>query len=288
LIVIKITLILLLIASVFKGVIITPHGYESNAKIYTLSDKSAVTLFLISLIPVCFAYGGYQQSINFGGDVKNTKILPKGIFIGITIVVLLYLSINYAYTKVIGYDAMKNASAIGALLCEAWFGKAGGKIFDLLMCLSVLAYVNIVLMSNPRVMFAMSEDKVFPKIFSYRSPKNQALVPSLTVFALIAIVVTFFGKGVDNILSFTMFLDSIGMSTSAAAIFILRKRKVNQEMVTGNWNKFTPLFASFFVFSFGLVAAGVVIRNVNAAFIGIGLLALLLAIYYIFYFKKTA
>ncbi len=288
LIVIKIALILLLIASVFKGVIITPHGYESNAKIYTLSDKSAITLFLISLIPVCFAYGGYQQSINFGADVKNTKILPKGIFIGITIVVLLYLSINYAYTKVIGYDAMKNASAIGALLCEAWFGKAGGKIFDLLMCLSVLAYVNIVLMSNPRVMFAMSEDKVFPKIFSYRSPKNQALVPGLTVFALIAIVVTFFGKGVDNILSFTMFLDSIGMSTSAAAIFILRKRKVNQEMVTGRWNKLTPLFASFFVFSFGLVAAGVVIRNVNAAFIGIGLLALLLAIYYIFYFKKTA
>ena len=85
-----------------------------------------------------------------------------------------------------------------------------------------------------------------------------------------------------------MFLDSIGMSTSAAAIFILRKRKVNQAMVSGTWNKLTPLFASFFVFSFGMVAAGVVIRNVNAAFIGIGLLAILLAIYYIFYFKKTA
>jgi hypothetical protein len=37
-----------------------------------------------------------------------------------------------------------------------------------------------------------------------------------------------------------------------------------------------------------MVAAGVVIRNVNAAFIGIGLLAILLSIYYIFYFKKTA
>ena len=280
--------LIVMIASIFKGVLVTPHGYESNAPIFTLSDKSAITLFLISLIPVCFAYGGYQQSINFGGEVKNSKILPKGIFIGITIVVVLYLLINYAYTKVIGYDAMKNASAIGSLLCEAWFGKAGGKIFDVLMCLSVLAYVNIVLMSNPRVMFAMSEDKVFPKIFSYRSPKNQALVPGLTVFALTAIVITFFGKGVDNILSFTMFLDSIGMSTSAAAIFILRKRKVNQAMVSGTWNKLTPLFASFFVFSFGMVAAGVVIRNVNAAFIGIGLLAILLAIYYIFYFKKTA
>jgi APA family basic amino acid/polyamine antiporter len=183
---------------------------------------------------------------------------------------------------------MKNASAIGSLLCEAWFGKAGGKVFDALMFLSVLAYVNIILMSNPRVMFAMSEDKVFPKIFSYRSPKNQALVAGLTLFALTTILITFFGKGVDNILSFTMFLDSIGMSSSAAAIFILRKRKVNQAMVSGTWNKLTPLFASFFLFSYGMVAVGVVIKNVDAALIGTGLLALLLAIYYIFYFKKTA
>jgi APA family basic amino acid/polyamine antiporter len=79
----------------------------------------------------------------------------------------LYLLINVAYIDVIGFDKMKNASAIGALLCEAWFGPMGAKVFDALMFLSVLAYVNILLMSNPRVMFAMSIDKVFPKAFSY-------------------------------------------------------------------------------------------------------------------------
>ncbi len=286
LIVIKIGLVLLLIASIFKGVVVEPHGYEANAPLFTLADKNGFSLFLICLIPVCFSYGGYQQTINFGAEVKSTKILSKGIFIGIIIVVGLYLLINYSYTQVIGYDKMKNASAIGSLLCEAWFGKAGGKVFDGLMFLSVLAYVNILLMSNPRVMFAMSEDKVFPKIFSYRSPKNQALVAGLTTFALITIIITFFGKGVDNILNFTMFLDSIGMSTSAATIFILRKRLQNQEMITGAWNKFTPLLASFFVFSYFMVAVGVIIKDPKAAVIGVGLLAILLAIYYLFYFKK--
>ncbi len=286
LIVIKIALVLLLIASVFKGVVIEPHGYEVGSPVFTLANNSPLSLFLICLIPVCFSYGGYQQTINFGSEVKNTKILPKGIFIGIIIVVLLYLLINYSYTEVIGYDKMKNASAIGSLLCEAWFGKAGGKVFDALMFLSVLAYVNILLMSNPRVMFAMSEDKVFPKIFSYRSPKSQALVAGLTTFALITIVITFFGKGVDNILNFTMFLDSIGMSTSAATIFILRRRRQNQQMITGSWNKFTPVFASFFVFSYFMVAIGVIIKDPNAALIGVGLLALLLLVYYLFYFRK--
>ena len=286
LIIIKVGLMVVLIAALFKGVVIEPHGYEENSPIFTLDHNSAITLFLISLIPVCFAYGGYQQTINFGGEVKDTRIIPKGIIIGIIIVILLYLLINVAYTQVIGYDKMKNASAIGALLCEAWFGKAGGKVFDALMFLSVLAYVNILLMSNPRVMFAMSQDRVFPKIFSYRHPKTEALVAGLATFSLITIIVTFFGKGVDNILNFTMFLDSIGMSTSAATLFVLRKRKQNQAMITGTWNKFTPILAAFFVFSYFLIAVGVVIKDVNAALIGTGLLALFLAIYYVTYHQR--
>ncbi len=287
LIIIKVGLVVLLIASIFKGVVIEPHGKE-NSPLFTLDKNSAITLFLISLIPVCFAYGGYQQTINFGGEVKNTRSIPKGIIIGIIIVISLYLLINFAYTQVIGYDKMKNASAIGALLCEAWFGKAGGKVFDGLMFLSVLAYVNILLMSNPRVMFAMSEDRVFPKIFSYRHPKTEALVAGLAAFSLITIVITFFGKGVDNILNFTMFLDSIGMSTSAATLFVLRKRRQNEAMITGTWNKFTPLLAGFFVFSYFMIAVGVVIKDVNAALIGTGLLALFLVLYYLFLFKKKA
>jgi APA family basic amino acid/polyamine antiporter len=286
LILIKVGLVILLIGSIFKGVVIEPHGYEENSPLYTLADKSPMALFLISLIPVCFAYGGYQQTINFGSEVKSTRILPKGIIIGISIVVLLYLLINYAYTQVIGYDKMKNASAIGALLCEAWFGKVGGKVFDALMFLSVLAYVNILLMSNPRVMFAMSQDKVFPKIFSYRSAKTEALVAGLASFSLITVIVTFFGKGVDNILNFTMFLDSIGMSTSAATIFILRKRKQNEEMVKAGWNKFTPLLAAVFVFSYFMIAVAVVIKNAEAAVTGIGLLLLLMLLYYLFYYRK--
>jgi APA family basic amino acid/polyamine antiporter len=170
LIIIKVGLMVVLIAALFKGVVIEPHGYEKGAKSYSLINNSPITLFLISLIPVCFAYGGYQQTINFGAEVKKPGIIPKGIIMGIIIVIALYLLINVAYTRVIGYDKMKNATAIGSLLCEAWFGKNGGKIFDALMFLSVLAYVNILLMSNPRVMFAMSQDKVFPKLFSYRHP----------------------------------------------------------------------------------------------------------------------
>jgi len=59
-------------------------------------------------------------------------------------------------------------------------------------------------------------------------------------------------------------------------------------MITGSWNKFTPVLAGFFVFSYFMIAVGVVIKDVNAALIGVGLLALFLALYYLFYHKKAA
>ena len=66
-------------------------------------------------------------------------------------------------------------------------------------------------------------------MFLRRDSGPRALVPALTVFSLATIFITFFGKSVDNILGFTMFLDSTGMSTSAAALFYLRKNNKKTE-----------------------------------------------------------
>jgi APA family basic amino acid/polyamine antiporter len=243
---------------------------------------------LVSLVAVFFTYGGYQQTINFGSEVQSAKTMQRGIVFGIGIVLFLYLAINYTYIQVIGFDNMKNANAIGSLLFEAWFGKFGAKAFDFAMVLSVLAYVNVILMSNPRVMFAMSEDKVLPKIFQSKHPKTEALVPGLTVFAITTILVTFFGKGVDDVLSFSIFLDCMGMSTSAATLFILRKKGQGDASVTGALKRWTPLFAGIFVFAYACVAVAVVIDKPYAALTALILMVIVLLLYRIFYYKKTA
>lgn len=287
--IIKISLVVLLITSLFKGVIIEPHGYNTENPVYTYNGSNAGLLLMLSLVAVSFTYGGYQQTINFGGEIKSTQTMQRGIVIGICIVIFLYLSISYAYINVIGFDKMKNATAIGALLCEAWFGKAGGKVFDACMFLSVMAYVNVLLMSNPRVMYAMSEDKVFPKIFSYKHPKTEVLIPGLTLFAVIAAIVTFFGKEVDDVLSFSIFLDCFGMSLSAATLLILRKRKQGEENVPSGFSKkITPLLCVLFVIAYGFVATAVVIDKPNAAITGVALMGIFMLLYFIFYHKKSS
>lgn len=283
LMIIKIGLILLLISSLFAGVVVEPHGYNANAVLNTYNGSNGMQLLIASMVAVSFTYGGYQQTINFGGEVKAGSTLPKGIVIGILVVLCLYLSISYTYVQVIGFDKMKNATAIGALLCEAWFGKIGGKVFDVCMFVSVLAYVNVLLMSNPRVMFAMSTDKVFPKTFSYQHPKTQVLIPSLSVFAIVTILITFFGKGVDDILDFSIFLDCLGFITAASALLILRKRKMGSQNVTGSIRNLVPVLCVLFIAAYCVVLYSVVVNNTKAALVGTGLLLLFVGLYFAFY-----
>jgi APA family basic amino acid/polyamine antiporter len=66
---------------------------------------------------------------------------------------------------VIGFEELKSAKNIAAIMASKVFGINAERILSVLLFLSVLAYVNILLMSNPRVMAAMSDDKILPPAF---------------------------------------------------------------------------------------------------------------------------
>src|SRR5205085_11776816 len=121
---------------------------------------------------------------------------------------------------------------------------------------SVLAYVNVLLMSNPRVMYAMGEDGVLPAGFMKKTP-GDVLITSLSVFAAICVVIIFFARQFDKILSFTIFLDCIGMATSAATIFILRKRGTGTTDRDVYTMKLYPLQPLVFIAAYLFVAVSI-------------------------------
>lgn len=277
--IIKIGLVLLLISALFTG----DHGsskiIQASSNEYTISDY--LKALGACLVAVSFTYGGYQQTINFGGEVNNApKVLPRGIFFGITIIMLLYLAINYTYYKVIGFHELKEAESIAAILAGSIFGSKGFTILSILLFLSVLAYVNVLLMSNPRVMYAMSEEGVLPAIFRAKSRKTNVMVTSLSVFAALCIVTLFYAKTFDEILNHTIFLDSIGMATSAATIFILRKRAAKEDSSRIYKMKLYPLMPLVFIFTYLLIGISIAINTPRAA----GVSAIIFAIFFVLYF----
>ncbi len=280
LMVIKIGMLLVIISSLFFT------GIHSSAPVIIDESKTSTAALLLSfgvaLKATSFTYGGYQQTINFGEEVENPqKNIPKGIFTGIIIIIGLYLLVSYAYVKVIGFNELKNTSGIAAVVAEKMFGPAGKYGSSLLLFLAVLAYVNVLLLSNPRVMYAMSTDGILPSVFQKKDEKRDVLTVSLTVFAAVCVVVLFFADKFEKILSFTIFLDSIGMATSAATIFILRKRTRHLDG-TGIYSmRLYPLLPVLFIIAYTFVGVMIAVKEPKLALTGISVLAGFILLYFI-------
>jgi len=280
LMVIKIGMLLVIISA-----LLFPAIHSSAPVIIDESKTSTAALLLsfgVALKATSFTYGGYQQTINFGEEVENPqKNIPKGIFTGIIIIIGLYLLVSYAYVKVIGFNELKNTSGIAAVVAEKMFGPAGKYGSSLLLFLAVLAYVNVLLLSNPRVMYAMSTDGILPSVFQKKDEKRDVLTVSLTVFAAVCVVVLFFADKFEKILSFTIFLDSIGMATSAATIFILRKRTRHLDG-TGIYSmRLFPVLPVLFIIAYTFVGVMIAVKEPKLALTGISVLAGFILLYFI-------
>ena len=279
--VIKICLILLLITPLFFYHD-TNHVNVVTETVTNPTLREYIKAFGLGLVAVSFTYGGYQQSINFGEEVKEpSKNIPRGIFLGLIIIIVLYLTINYAYYKVIGFTALKTSTNIAAIMAGHVFGSAAGNILSVLLFLSVLAYVNVLLMANPRVMQAMSEEGMLPQTFGKRTIKTNVLVTSLSVFASLCVLTVFWAKTFDEILSFTIFLDCFGMALSAATIFKLRKKTMHLD-TTGIYKmKLFPLMPVIFILAYIFVGVSIFIENRKTGYTGIGILAAFILLYFL-------
>ena len=262
---IKLLLILLLLASLFGS-----HPLPAPVSTVVAAAPDHPLGFFralgFALVAVSFSYGGYQQTINFGGEIRNPgSIIPRGIGIGIAIIITLYLSLNFVYSSVIGFHSLQTADSIAALLMGHLFGPAGDAILRCLMFLSVLAYVNVSIMSNPRVMFAMSGEGILPAAFGKKTARHEVIIWSLTAFCATIVLTLLFSTQIEKIINWTIFMDSIAFAFSASTLFVLRKRRIGEDRDIYRMKGF-PLVPAFFILAYLSVTVSIAIADPQSAF----------------------
>ena len=281
---IKITLILLLIAA-----LLFPHKYAAHQNITTVAEIATSNNWMdwikslgVSLIAVSFTYGGYQQTINFGSEVSEpSKNIPRGIFIGIGIIIILYLLVNLSYYNLVGFNQMKGEKEIAYVVMDKILGSKGATVFAAFLFLGVLAYVNSLMLSNPRVMYAMGEDGSLPKLFAKQNNKTQVITFSLTVFTAVCIIILFFAQQFEKILNFTIFLDCFGMVLSSATIFWFRKKTKHLDDQGIYKMKLYPLIPLIFTAAYAFVGVSIFMANPDTGLLGVAILLAFIGIYFI-------
>lgn len=218
--------ILMVIKLLMLGAIISALGILPPTETMTAIQSHSGGIwesFGLALIAVSFTYGGYQQTINFGGEVRNNDtMLPRAIILGVMIIIGIYLLANLAYVQVIGFTELAQSKFIAAIMMERLFGSTAALIVSMIIMISVFGYVNISMLSNPRVISAMGRDGVLPKLFAQSDETKGVSISALTVFTAISLISVYAGESFERILNYTIFIDSIGLGVGMATLYRLK------------------------------------------------------------------
>ncbi|MEL7532627.1 MAG: amino acid permease [Bacteroidota bacterium] len=272
----KILLMALIIIAAFS---ISPETPSISNRLSVPQSDNGLMAFGISLIAVFFSFGGYHQSINFGGDVQNAqRNLPRAILLGICMIVGLYLLINFAFLQVLGFERLQHSDLVAADTMEGLFGPAGRTFASLTIFLSALGFLNATLLSTPRMYYAMAEDRVLPPIFGRVNSKTQVQEFGLLFYLVISLISLAVFQDFRSILEYVMFIDSMALALGAASIFIFRHRAKGQ-IYNGFKTPLYPLIPALYVICLLAVCINVGVSNPKMAIIGVGLLAMGAAMY---------
>lgn len=203
-----------------------------------------------ALIPVMFAYGGWQTSCFIAGELREPKKdLPRGLLIGVLGVVLLYLGVNFVCIYVLGVDGLMKTETPASEVMRVVLGEKGARLIAVGITISTLGFLSQGMLTAPRVYFAMADDRLFFKSVAWLHPKTLVPVIAIILQGVLAIIIAASGT-YKQILNYVVSVDFIFFGLAATCIFIFRRRDEGETKFKIPLHPFTTIFfiaACFFV-----------------------------------------
>ena len=125
------------------------------------------------MIPVAFAYGGWQTASFVAGEMRDPRRdLSRGLIMGVIGVVALYLAVNFVCLRVLGPDGLAATRTPASAVMRAALGERGARWIAFGIAISTLGFLSQGILTAPRVYYAMARDGLFFKSVGWLSPKT--------------------------------------------------------------------------------------------------------------------
>lgn len=116
----------------------------------------------LALVSVLWAYDGFGDLSIVAGEVKDPqKTLPTAIIVATVTLVVAYVLANVAYLYVMPVETIARSPLVAADTMMAIFGRAGVVLVSVCVTISAFSSLNGIMLTGPRVFFAMAEDRLF-------------------------------------------------------------------------------------------------------------------------------
>jgi APA family basic amino acid/polyamine antiporter len=220
------------------------------------SGFSLVTSFGLAMIAVLWAYEGWQFGTYSAGEVVDPqKAFPRAFLFGSLTLTGLYLIAIVAYLNALGPAAATNSEAIAATAATAVLGPWAGRAIACTILISTFSAANSVVLTAPRVFYAMAKDNLFFKKLAEVHPRFRTPANAVIALGVWSAVLASAGKFAE-LIGGVIFIGWIFYGLGAAAIFPIRRaghgRAIPYRVPGYPW---TPLV---FVLAAGLIVANAI------------------------------
>jgi len=261
--------ILAIAALIFAGFFVSAHPASGIGEITSVAALGS------GLTPVLFAYGGWQTASFLSGEMKNPqRDLARGVILGVSGVVILYVGVNWACVRALGPEGLGHTPTPASAVMTLAFGSAGGRLVAAGIAISTLGFLSQGMLTAPRIYFAMARDGVFFRGIGKLYERTQVPAAAILLQGVLATVIALSG-GYDQILNYVVSIDFIFFGLTGAALF--RKARPAH-----------PFMTVFFVAACWITVLATIAKSPGASFIGLGILAAGVPVYFLWTAPQTA
>jgi APA family basic amino acid/polyamine antiporter len=236
-----------------------------------------------ALVAAFFSFGGWWDVTKVAGEIREPgRTLPRALLFGVVIVTVVYILTSAVFLYLVPLESVTSGETFAAQAGEVLFGRAGAQVFSGIVIIAVAASLAALIMSAPRVYFAMARDGLFFPAAALLHPKFGTPARAIALHAVLASLLVLWGS-FNQIISYFIFVVVIFVALTVAALFVLRRKQGESQGYKTPGYPITPIMF--------LLLAGVMLfllgsNSPKQSFLGVGVVALGIPVYYLLFARK--
>jgi basic amino acid/polyamine antiporter, APA family len=259
LVVLKVAALAVLIAF---GVFAPAHlHWWSEARAHTSTTGSILVAFGAALVPILFAYGGWQNANYVAEEIEDpTRNLPISLVGGTIAVVSIYVLVNVVYLRALGLDGLASTTTPAADAAHRMFGSLGDRFVTTAIAISTFGFLDLAILAPTRVYYAMARDRLFVPALARLHPRYGTPTVAIAVQTTWSCLLALSGS-YGELLNYVVFADWIFFGLTVVTVLLFRRTLPLAQRSPGSFQTpGYPVLPAMFV----IVAAAVVLSVVSA------------------------
>jgi APA family basic amino acid/polyamine antiporter len=177
-----------------------------------------------AMVGAFFSFGGWWDVSKISGEVRDPgRTLPRAMLLGGSIVTLVYITVSAVFLYLLPLAKVTSDETFVAQAGAVLFGQLGGSIFASIVVICVLSSLAALIMSAPRVYYAMAQDGLFLHSVTRIHPRFGTPAKAILIQGTIASVLVLLGS-FQQIISYFIFIAVVFLMMAGAGLFIERSR----------------------------------------------------------------